>query len=145
MRSLASLFAALVCAALPAFGSDRVGAPSGADFYTFESTQGTIKLKKGETGSARLAITPKAGGHVSPDAPISVLLTGGPALDLPKAKLTRTDGKPTAAGEGIELSLPFTAKTSGTDELKATFTFYICHADLCERQQKVVSFPVSIE
>jgi hypothetical protein len=144
MRSLISLCAALLCAAAPAFAGDRDGAPSAADFYTFESTPGTIKLKKGEAGSARLAITPKPGGHVSPDAPISVLLSGGPALDLPKAKLTRTDGKPTP-GEGLELSLPFTAKSAGTDALKATFTFYICHADLCERQQKVVSFPVSIE
>ena len=41
---------------------------------------------------------------------------------------------------------PAAAKAAaGADELKATFTFYICHADLCERQQKTLAFPVSVE
>ena len=143
MRSLAALSVVALLAA-PCFAGDRAGVPAGADFYTLDSTQGTIKVKKGAGGAAHLTVTPKAGAHVSPDAPITVLLTGGPALDLPKAKLGRADGKPTAA-QGIELDLPFTAKAAGADELKASFTFYICHADLCERQQKTFSFPVAVE
>ena len=142
----ATTLAAALCglSALSAAAEDRAGAPSGADYYTLDQTQGTIKVKVGATGTAHLTVTPKAGAHVSPEAPITVLLSGGPALDLPKAKLVRGDSKPNAA-QGIDLDLPFTAKAAGKDELKANFTFYICHADLCERQQKTLSFLVSIE
>ena len=115
-----------------------------ASSYTLDVPQGPIKVKKGETGSARFAVVPKAGAHVSPEAPVTITLTGGAALEFPKAKLGRTDTKPTDA-QGLEVSLPFTAKAAGQDELKANLVFYICIKDLCARQTKSLSFAVAIE
>jgi hypothetical protein len=144
MRSATAAALAAALALLPA--AARAGADDAevAASYVLSSTQGTIKLKKGDRGAAKVSVAPKPGAHVSPDAPISVTLAGGPALDLPKMKLTRADSRP-FADQGVELELPFSAKAAGSDELKASFTFYICLRDVCARQQKTLSFPVTIE
>ena len=132
---------ALFPAALLAGQDDAVLAASA---YTLDSSPGPIKLKKGEAGRAHFAVVPKAGAHVSPEAPVTIKLSGGPAIEIPKVKLGRADTKATAA-QGIEVELPFTAKSAGQEELKADVVFFICVKDLCARQQKSLSFAVTIE
>ena len=146
MRNSATFAVALTCA-LSLGSACRAGpddAALAASSYTLEVPTAPIKVKKGQAGSLRIAVVPKAGAHVSPDAPVSITLTSGPSLDLPKVKLGRADTRPTGA-QGMEVALPFTGKAAGQEQLKADVVFYICIKDLCARQQKSLSFAVAIE
>jgi hypothetical protein len=142
MRLPAAFFALALAAPLAALAEPAM--PTGTVHYDLGATQGKIKVVKGQGALAHISVQPKPGAHVSPDAPLTVQLAGGANLILPKVKIGR-EGAVANAAQGVEIDLPFSGKEKGADELKATLTFYICHAELCERQQKLFTFPVSIE
>jgi hypothetical protein len=120
-----------------------MGAPDVSGTYRIETTK-TLKLKKGETGHAKVEVVPRSDAHVSPDAPISLALTVGPSLKLQKDKLGRTEAKETEA-KGVAFDVPFTAEAAGSDELKATLTFFICTEKLCERQKREIAMNVEVQ
>ena len=101
-------------------------------------------MKRGEKGEARVTVVPRSDAHVSPDAPVSVAVSAGPALELPKQKLGRPDAKATDA-KGVEFEVPFVGKQAGRDELRAQVTFFICTEKLCERQKRDVALAVVVE
>ena len=115
-----------------------------AKAYQIETSQAPLKVKKGEKGQARVTVVPRSDAHVSPDAPLSVTVSAGPALELPKQKLGRPDAKPTEA-KGVEFDVPFVGKQAGKDELKAQMIFFICTEKLCERQKREVALAVVVE
>ena len=117
--------------------------PDVSNAYRIETSQG-VKVKKGESGKARVAVVPRADAHVSPDAPISLSLSAGPGLKLEKQKLGRTEARETAA-KGVEFDVPFTAASVGKDELKGTLSFFICTEKLCERQKREVALAVEVQ
>ncbi|HKC59594.1 MAG TPA: hypothetical protein VKB92_05860 [Myxococcales bacterium] len=129
--------------AAPAFAEVDAHADA-AKAYKIETSQAPLKVKKGEKGKAKVEVVPRSDAHVSPDAPLSVTVSAGPALDLPKPKLGRTDAKPTGA-KGVEFEVPFVGKQPGKDELKAQVTFFICTEKLCERQKREVALAVVVE
>lgn len=128
-------------AALCAAPTPPEGAVAAA--YTLDVPTAPIKVKKGQAGTARIAVVPRGDGHVDPNAPTQVTLSAGPALELPKAKLSKGDAKFEA--KGLSFDLPFTAKTAGAETLQANLTFFICTANLCERQKKDVVVNVLVE
>lgn len=130
-------------ASVPAFAEGDAHADA-AKAYQIETSQAPLKVKKGEKGQARVAVVPRSDAHVSPDAPLSMTVSAGPALDLPKQKLGRTDAKPTEA-KGVEFDVPFVGKQAGKDELKAQMTFFICTEKLCERQKREIALAVVVE
>jgi hypothetical protein len=135
---------ALVCAvALPSFAQSDPHADA-AKAYTIETSQAPLKVKRGEKGEARVTVVPRSDAHVSPDAPVSVAVSAGPALELPKQKLGRPDAKATDA-KGVEFEVPFVGKQAGRDELRAQVTFFICTEKLCERQKRDVALAVVVE
>lgn len=115
-----------------------------AKAYKIETSQGPLKVKKGEKAQAKVTVVPRSDAHVSPDAPISVTVSAGPAVELPRQKLGRPDAKATEA-KGVEFEVPFVGKQPGKDELKAQVTFFICTEKLCERQKRDVSLAVVVE
>ncbi len=115
-----------------------------AKAYKIETSQAPLKVKKGEKGQAKVTVVPRSDAHVSPEAPLSVTISAGPALELPKQKLGRPDAKATEA-KGVEFDLPFVGKQAGKDELKAQVTFFICTEKLCERQKREVALAVVVE
>jgi hypothetical protein len=129
--------------ALPALAQADAHADA-AKAYKIETSQGPLKIKKGETGQARVTVVPRSDAHVSPDAPVSVTVSAGPALELPKQKLGRPDAKATVA-KGVQFDVPFVGKQAGNDELKAQVTFFICTEKLCERQKREVALAVVVE
>jgi len=129
--------------AAPAFAEVDAHADA-AKAYKIETSQAPLKVKKGQQGQAKVEVVPRSDAHVSPDAPLSVTVSAGPALDLPKPKLGRTDAKPTGA-KGVEFEVPFVGKQPGKDELKAQVTFFICTEKLCERQKREVALAVVVE
>jgi hypothetical protein len=115
--------------------------PDVSNAYRIEAPK-VVKVKKGAAGQARIEVVPRADAHVSPDAPISLTVSAGPAVTLQKQRLGRAEAKETAA-KGVEFDVPFTAVAS--DEVKGNLTFFICTESLCERQKREVSLQVQVE
>jgi hypothetical protein len=143
MRNWMTGLALAALASAPALAEGDAHADA-AKAYRIETSQAPLKVKKGEKGQARVAVVPRSDAHVSPEAPLSMTVSAGPALDLPKQKLGRTDAKPTDA-KGVEFDVPFVGKQAGKDELKAQMTFFICTEKLCERQKREVALAVVVE
>ena len=129
---IALALAGLLAASPDVSGTYRIEAPK------------VLKLRKGEVAHAKVEVVPRSDAHVSPDAPLTMIVSAGPALDLPKPKLGRTDAKPTEV-KGVEFEVPFVGKQPGKDELKAQMTFFICTEKLCERQKREVALAVVVE
>src|SRR5713101_3210980 len=128
----------LVCAVAAAAFAEADAHADAAKAYKIETSQAPLKVKKGEKGQAKVTVVPRSDAHVSPEAPLSVTISAGPALELPKQKLGRPDAKATEA-RGVEFDLPFVGKQAGKDELKAQVTFFICTEKICERQKREVA------
>lgn len=144
-NQLNSLFLAALACALPLGARAQTDVhEQAAQAYRVEVPEGALHLKAGAQSQARVAVVPKAGAHVSPDAPISFKLSAGKSIELAKAKLGRPDAKETEA-KGVEFQIPFTGKAAGRDEIKGTLSFFICTAQLCEQQKKDVSLAVVVE
>src|SRR4030081_1214356 len=94
-------------------------APDVSGAYRIEAPR-VVKVKRGAAAHARIEVVPRSDAHVSPDAPISLSLSGGPSLKLEKQKLGRPDAKETKE-KGVAFEVPFTA--DGKDELKASLSF----------------------
>ncbi len=117
--------------------------PDVSNAYRIETSK-VVKVKKGESGKARVEVVPRSDAHVSPDAPISLTVSAGPALKLDKQKLGRADAKQTGA-KGVEFEVPFTAVSAGKDELKGTLSFFICTEKICEKQKREVALAVEVQ
>jgi hypothetical protein len=143
MRTALRGFAVAFALVLPAFAQADVGAEA-AKAYRIETSQSPLKIRKGETGQAKVTVVPRSDAHVSPEAPLSMTVSAGPLVELPKQKLGRPDAKATDA-KGVEFDVPFVGKQAGKDELKAQVTFFICTEKLCERQKRDVSLAVVVE
>ena len=115
--------------------------PDASNAYRVE-VPAVVKVKKGAAAQARIEVVPRADAHVSPDAPVSLTVSGGPQLALAKTKLGRAEAKETAA-KGVEFDVPFTA--AGSDSMKGTLTFFICTEKLCERQKREIAVRVDAE
>ena len=120
-----------------------LAAPDVSGTYRIETSKG-LKVKPGETAHAKVEVVPRADAHVSPDAPITLSLTSGPAVKLAKEKLGRPDAKETKA-KGVAFDVPFTAAAAGKDELKGTLSFFICTEKLCEKQNKQIAMAVEVQ
>ena len=118
-----------------------VASPDVSGTYRIETPK-VVKVKKGEQASARVEVVPRPDAHVSPDAPISLTMTSGPAVKLAKEKLGRAEAHETKT-HGVEFEVPFTA--SARDEMKGTLTFFICTEKLCERQKREIALAVEVE
>lgn len=116
-------------------------APDVSNTYRIDAPR-VVKVKKGASAQATVAVVPSAGAHVSPDAPVSLTVHSGPALKLSKEKLGRADAKETPA-KGVEFAVPFTA--SASDKLEGTLSFFICTDKLCERQKREIALAVEVE
>jgi hypothetical protein len=143
MRTVLSILGTALALALPAFAQTDVHADA-AKAYRIETSQAPLKVKRGEQGQARVTVVPRSDAHVSPDAPVSVTVSAGPMLELPRQKLGRPDAKATEA-KGVEFEVPFVGKQPGKDELHAQVTFFICTEKLCERQKRDVALAVVVE
>ncbi|MFN2549013.1 MAG: hypothetical protein ABR567_16435 [Myxococcales bacterium] len=118
-----------------------VGSPDVSNTYRIETPK-VVKVKKGETASAKVEVVPRSDAHVSPDAPISLTVSAGPAVSLGKTNLGRAEARETKA-HGVEFDVPFTA--SARDEVKGTLSFFICTEKLCEKQKREIALAVEVE
>jgi hypothetical protein len=118
-------------------------APDVSGTYRIETSK-VLKVKKGETAHAKVEVVPRSDAHVSPEAPISLALTSGPAVKLEKEKFGRPEAKETKE-KGVTFDVPFTASSAGKDELKGTLSFFICTEKLCEKQKREIAMAVEVQ
>ena len=118
-----------------------IASPDVSNTYKIEAPR-VVKVKKGAQASAKVEIVPRSDAHVSPDAPISLTVSAGPAVKLEKEKLGRAEARETKA-HGVEFDVPFTA--TARDEVKGSLTFFICTEKLCEKQKREIALAVEVE
>jgi hypothetical protein len=115
--------------------------PDVSNTYRIETPK-VVKVKKDAPAQAKVEVVPVEGAHVSPDAPISLTVRGGPAVKLSQEKLGRAEAHETAA-KGVFFDVPFTAAQN--DKVEGTLSFFICTEKLCERQKREIALQVEVE
>jgi hypothetical protein len=128
---------------LIAFPWSAARADDASAAYRIETSK-LVKVKKGQAGQVRVEVVPRSDAHVSPDAPISLTVTAGPAVKLAKARLGRSDAKETKE-KGVQFDVPFTAQSAGEEEVKGALSFFICTEKLCEKQNRQLALRVEVE
>ena len=115
--------------------------------YEVTTRGSTEKLKPGQTGSFVLQITPKAGAHVSDEAPLRLELKGQ-NVKVEKTKLTLGDSVAKKADgqkyQNPRFEVPVRAEAAGKGSVDGKLIFFICTETLCARQQKTLSVPIEI-
>ena len=130
--SLAAAVSALLCAPL---------ARAGKTDHLFTVEVPPAASKAGEKGTAQLRIQVKPEGHISDEAPLKATLKGkNVALD--KEKLGKSDA--VYKDGSASMTIGFTAQAPGAGTIDADLTFYICSKEICERQERRVTIPVTV-
>lgn len=122
------------------------GEPDLTHLYSVQA-EATPSVQAGAKGSVTLTIQTVGDAHISDEAPLKIVLTGK-NVTPEKATLRYQDSlaKKTAAKAYPDprFEVPFTAQAPGKGEVDAKMTFFVCSANLCSRQQKTVTLPVTV-
>lgn len=114
------------------------------------TTEGTTaKVAPGKKGTLVLEIQSLKGAHVSDEAPLRIQLTGSGAVAPEKTQLVYADSvrKPSASVKYPDprFEVPLAAQGKGPGTVEAKMVFFVCTAEACLRQQKMLSVPVTVE
>ena len=114
------------------------------------STEGTTaKVAPGKKGTLVLEIQSLKGAHVSDEAPLRIQLTGSGAVTPEKTQLVYGDSVRKASATvkypDPRFEVPLAAQGNGPGSVEAKMTFFVCTEQLCLRQQKTLSVPVTVE
>ena len=114
------------------------------------TTEGTTaKVAPGQKGTLVLEIQSLKGAHVSDEAPLRIQLSGTGTVAPEKTQLLYGDSvrKPSASLKYPDprFEVPLVAQDKGPGTVEAKMTFFVCTEQLCLRQQKTLSVPVTVE
>jgi hypothetical protein len=114
------------------------------------TTEGTTsKVAPGRKGTLILEIQSLKGAHVSDEAPLRIQLSGTGAVTPEKTQLVYGDSmrKPSASMKYPDprFEVPLATQGKGPGTVEAKMTFFVCTEQLCLRQQKTLSVPVTVE
>jgi len=113
------------------------------NLFTIESIAAPDKLAPGAKGSAQFVIKVKPEGHISDEAPLKGTLTAKNA-QLEKDKIVKADA--VYKDGGASMSVPFTAGAEkGAASIEANLTFFICSKEICERHERKLVVPVTVQ
>ncbi|MBI5546433.1 MAG: hypothetical protein HY901_21330 [Deltaproteobacteria bacterium] len=110
------------------------------NLFTVETK--SVPVKAGEKGKAEVQIKVKPEGHISNEAPFKATVTGK-NVKLEKDKLAKPDA--VYKDGGASAAIPFTAGEKGEGTVEADLTFFMCSKEICERHQRKVSIPVTVQ
>lgn len=117
--------------------------------YKITTDGTTAKVAPGKKGTLVLEIQSLKGAHVSDEAPLRIQLSGTGAVTPEKAQLVYGDSvrKPSASVKYPDprFEVPLAAQGKGPGTVEAKMTFFVCTEQLCLRQQKTLSVPVTVE
>jgi hypothetical protein len=114
------------------------------------TTDGTsAKVPAGKKGTLVLEIQSLKGAHVSDEAPLRIQLSGTGTVSPEKTQLVYGDSvrKPSASVKYPDprFEVPLAVQGKGAGTVEAKMTFFVCTEQLCLRQQKTLSVPVTVE
>ena len=114
------------------------------------TTDGTsAKVPAGKKGTLVLEIQSLKGAHVSDEAPLRIQLSGTGTVSPDKTQLVYGDSvrKPSASVKYPDprFEVPLAVQGKGAGTVEAKMTFFVCTEQLCLRQQKTLSVPVTVE
>jgi hypothetical protein len=89
----------------------------------------------GQPADIDIRFSVPAGTHISPDAPLAIKLTGPDGIKFDKPTLHYSDAVP-PAGDAPRFTDRATASAPGEADIEAKMTYYVCTANLCNRQSK---------
>lgn len=142
------LFAASL-AVLSLIASQAIaGEPDMNQLYSVTAEVQPAQLAAGAKGTLVIAFKTAASAHISDEAPLKIALSGkNVAVDKAVLRYQDSVAKKTAAKAYPDprFEIPFTAQGKGLAEVDAKMTFFVCSADLCSRQQKNVTVPVTVK
>ena len=117
--------------------------------YKITTNGTTAKVPTGKKGTLVLEIQSLKGAHVSDEAPLRIQLSGTGAVSPEKTQLVYGDSvrKPSASVKYPDprFEVPLAVQGKGAGTVEAKMTFFVCTEQLCLRQQKTLSVPVTVE
>jgi hypothetical protein len=143
------LAASVAVLSLAAAGSALAGdGPDISKLYSVATQATPSAVPAGGKGTVEIRFHTEPAAHISDEAPLKIVLTGK-NLQVAKQTLRYQDSvaKKTAdkAYPDPRFEIPFTAQARGEGSVDAKMTFFVCSADLCSRQQKTVTIPVTVK
>ena len=100
--------------------------------YTVKATLAATEVKVGEPATLEVKFDVAKDAHISDEAPLSIKLSGE-GVSFEKAVLHYGDSeKPAAAGPRFKDAV--TAKAPGTHTVELEMSFYVCTAEMCNRE-----------
>ena len=112
-----------------------------ASLYEVSTAGTSARVKAGGKGTLVLEIKARGDAHVSEESPLSVELAGK-NVRLAKEKLSRAD---TSVPRAPRFEVPLIGEQAGAGSVDVKATFFICTENLCARQKKQLSVPVTVE
>ncbi len=114
-----------------------------ADGATVKATI-TPSVAVGKSAKIDIRFSVPSGSHISPDAPLAIKLKGPDGLKFDKPVLHYADAVP-PAGNAPRFVDGATASAAGEADIEAVMTFYVCTADLCNRQSQTEHLHLSVK
>ncbi len=135
MKTIATMLVLLSSAAL-------ADAPAAADATVRATISPTVPVGKPAKIDIRFSVP--SGSHISPDAPLTIKLKGPDRVKFDKPVLHYADAVP-PAGDAPRFTDQATATAAGDADIEAAMTYYVCTADLCNRQSKIEHLHLSVK
>ena len=103
----------------------------------------TPPAKVGSPSTVSVTVLGKNGWHVNEQAPITLALKADPGVDLPKAKLARTDLAQSTT-DAARFDVPFSANSPGRKTIAAEARFVMCQEQACKPVKETLALEVDV-
>jgi hypothetical protein len=98
----------------------------------------------GKLGSVAISLTPRGEYHVNEDYPISVTLSGDPALQFPKTQMGKAETAEFSE-KVARFDVPVTPQTAGKHALTAKVKFAVCTPENCVPDERTLALALAVE
>jgi hypothetical protein len=98
----------------------------------------------GKLGSVAISLTPRGEYHVNEDYPISVALSGDPALQFPKPQLGKSETAEFSE-KVARFDVPVTPQSAGKHSLTAKVKFAVCTPENCVPDERTLALALAVE
>ncbi|HUB09107.1 MAG TPA: hypothetical protein VMB50_19005 [Myxococcales bacterium] len=121
------------CLGISAAGGSSLAAESDLARVTATAPRARV----GQPATVEVVFKVAEGSHISPDAPLSLKFSGPETVRIDRTTLHYRDGS-TAGASGPVFQNPVTPLAAGTHDVEIDASYYVCTAELCNRQTKTL-------
>jgi hypothetical protein len=98
----------------------------------------------GKLGSVAISLTPRGAYHVNEDYPISVTLSGDPALQFAKPQMGKAETAEFSE-KVARFDVPVTPQAAGKHALTAKVKFAVCTPENCVPDERTLALALAVE